>query len=123
MIKKDFTVVSDYDGLPLQGVIFQPETEVKGIVQIVHGMCEHKKRYEAFMQFLCKNGYVAACYDQRGHGETVEKEEDLGWFGDYKAKAVVDDCAQVTRYLKNEYPDTPVFLFGHSMGSMVVRCY
>ncbi|MBR2622792.1 MAG: lysophospholipase [Clostridia bacterium] len=123
MTEKNFVVVSEFDGLQLQGSVCLPDGEAKGIVQLVHGMCEHRKRYLPLMRFLAKNGYVAACYDQRGHGDSVEKEEDLGWFRDFHAKAVVEDCALVTRYLKTEYPNLPVTLFGHSMGSMVVRCY
>ena len=123
MVQKQFILRSDYDGLELKGLIFEPDVAPKGIVQFVHGMCERKERYAPFMTFLAKNGYVAACYDQRGHGESVEKEEDLGWFHDKKGKAIVDDAAQVTNYLRAQYPDLKVTLFGHSMGSMVVRCY
>ena len=123
MIKKEFTVVSDYDGLPLKGVLYESENSPKGIVQLVHGMCEYKKRYLPFMEFLAQNGYVAACYDHRGHGESILAEADRGWFRDFHGKAVVEDCVQVTKYLKSLYPDLPVTLLGHSMGSMVVRCY
>ena len=123
MLKKDFTVVSDYDGLPLKGIVYEPENAPKGIVQLVHGMCEHKNRYEPFMQFLAESGYVALCYDHRGHGESVLDKADLGYFGDFQGKAVVDDCVQVTKWAKATYPDLPLTLFGHSMGSMVVRCY
>ena len=123
MLKKDFTVISDYDGLVLKGIVYEPENTPKGIVQLVHGMCEYKKRYEPFMEFLAQNGYIAACHDQRGHGESVEKETDFGWMRDFYGKAIVEDCAKVTKWLKSTYPDLPVTLLGHSMGSMVVRCY
>lgn len=123
MLKKDFTVISDYDGLALKGIVYEPENTPKGIVQLVHGMCEYKKRYEPFMEFLAQNGYIAACHDQRGHGESVEKETDFGWMRDFHGKAIVEDCAKVTKWLKSTYPDLPVTLLGHSMGSMVVRCY
>lgn len=123
MKKKAFTIVSDYDGLELKGVMYLPDGKTKGIVQITHGMNEYKERYEDFMRFLSGNGYVAACYDQRGHGDSVKSEDDRGYFGDKKAQAIVDDAVQVTQYLKQEFPSAPLILFGHSMGSMVVRCY
>ncbi len=123
MTKKEFTVVSDYDGLHLKGIVYEPDGIPKGLIQFAHGMSEYKKRYEPFMQFFAENGYVAACHDHRGHGESVEKEEDLGWFHDFSGKAVVGDCVQVTKYLKTQYPDLKITLFGHSMGSMIVRCY
>ncbi len=120
---KAFTVISNYDNLPLQGVLMEPSAPPKGIVQIVHGMAEHKGRYDKFLRFLADNGYAAACCDQRGHGDSVLKDEDLGWFGDYDGKAIVEDAAQVTKYLKATYQGLPLILFGHSMGALIVRCY
>ncbi len=122
-MQKAFTVLSPYDGLPLQGVLFLPEGTPKGIVQIVHGMAERKERYAEFASFLAENGYIAACHDHRGHGESVKTEADYGWFQDYDGRAIVDDTVAVTEYLKGEYPDLPLVLFGHSMGSLVVRAY
>ena len=123
MLKKEFTLVSGYDRVQLKGWVFEPESTPKGIVQLVHGMCEHQKRYFHFMEFLAENGYVAVSYDHRGHGESVSDEKGLGWFGDFHGKAVVEDCVQVTKWAKTNYPNLPLTLFGHSMGSMVVRCY
>ena len=123
MQKLCFTIPSAYDELPLSCLVYEPDETPKGIVQLVHGMCEHKERYEELMAFLCENGYVVACHDHRGHGDSVRSQEDWGWFGDTTGEAVVNDAVQFTEYLKEKYPDIPVTLFGHSMGSMVVRCY
>lgn len=123
MIKKNFTLHSRYDTLPIAGIVVAPENTPKGIVQFVHGMAEHKNRYEEIMTFLANNGYICVCHDHRGHGESVLKKEDLGWFGDYDGKAVVDDVLLVTEYIKGEYPDLSLTLFGHSMGALIVRCY
>ncbi len=123
MERKEFTVYSDYDKLPLRGTLYEPSGEKRGIVQICHGMCEYRERYDAFMQFLCSQGYVVACHDHRGHGDSVFQEEDRGWFNDYDARAIVDDAVQISKYLKAEYPELSLTLFGHSMGSMIVRCY
>ena len=43
----------------------------QGIVQIVHGMCEHIGRYHDFMQFLAEHGYVVCAHDQIGHGRSA----------------------------------------------------
>ncbi len=123
MTTKLFTLPSPYDKLPLAGVITLPDGEPKGIVQLVHGMAERKERYEEFTSFLAEKGYIAVCHDHRGHGESVEKTEDLGYFGDKSGRAVVDDTVAVTQYIKAAYPDLPLTLLGHSMGSMIVRCY
>lgn len=123
MKKKEFIVKSDFDGVELKGKIFEPDGKKKGIVLILHGMCEYKERYEEFMGFLAGNGYVAACYDQRGHGDSVTSKDDLGWFNDKDGVAFVEDAAQVVKALKAQYENIPFIMLGHSMGSMIVRCF
>ena len=44
----------------------------KGIVQIIHGMVEHGKRYEKFARFLNEYGYIVVADDHRGHGVTYK---------------------------------------------------
>lgn len=116
-------VASKYDGLPLDVIEIVPDGEVRGIVQIVHGMQEHKGRYIHFMQFLASHGFACIAHDHRGHGNSVRKPEDRGYFYDETGDAIVEDLNDVIRGLKDRYPDVPVFLFGHSMGSLVVRKY
>lgn len=118
-------IKSKCDGLELSIMITIPEEKqiVKGIFQISHGMAEHKKRYLPFMEFLSSKGYICVIHDHRGHGESIKEEKDLGYFYDKTANYIVEDLHQVTQYIKNKYQDLPVYLFGHSMGSLVVRCY
>lgn len=123
MEKREFVIHSKYDNLLLHGTVYEPNGEKKGIIQIEHGMCERMKRYEEMMSFFCSYGYVAVCHDHRGHGDSVEKAEDRGWFRDRNAQAIVEDSVQITEYIKELYPNLPIILFGHSMGSMIVRCY
>ena len=122
MKKENIVITSDFDGLKLDTLIYIPD-EVKGIFQIAHGMSENKERYEYFLNALCKAGYVACINDHRGHGKSVKDESDYGYFYDGTGKAVVDDIHQITLYLKKRFPNVPVTLFGHSMGSLVVRAY
>lgn len=123
MTIEKFTVESNADKLPLSCVACFPDGKPRGIFQIVHGMCEYKERYDEFMRYLSENGFIAAAHDHRGHGDSVRSKEDFGYFGDKSGEAIVEDAAQITRKLKEKYPGLPVTLFGHSMGSMVVRCY
>lgn len=120
---KNFVIESAFDKLPLHVTVYEPSGEKKGILQILHGMCEYKERYASFMEYFCKNGYIVVCHDQRGHGDSVKSPKDLGYFYEYSGKGIVEDAAQITTYMKAEYPNLPVTLFGHSMGSMVARCY
>ena len=120
---KNFVVQSNFDDLSLHVLVYEPSGEKKGVIQILHGMCEYKERYDAFMEYFCKEGYVVVCHDQRGHGDSVKDKKDLGYFYDNTTNGIVEDAVQITEWIKKEYPNLTITLFGHSMGSMVARCY
>ncbi len=123
MIKKlETTLESQHDGLNLSLSLRVPE-HPKGILQLVHGMAEHKERYHEFMDYCAEHGYIVAIHDHRGHGASVKDPNDLGYFYQNGIQGIIDDVHQVTEYLKAEFPQLPLTLFGHSMGSLVVRCY
>ena len=65
---QEFTLYSHHDRLPLKGLLVCPETTPRAIVQVSHGMCEHKERYLPFLQFLAEHGFVCVIHDHRGHG-------------------------------------------------------
>ncbi|MBQ9961011.1 MAG: alpha/beta hydrolase [Firmicutes bacterium] len=123
MKKEIFTINSNIDNLPLSVAVIAPEGDVKGVVQLAHGMAEHKARYFPFMEFLAENGYVTILHDHRGHGDSVKSKEDWGHYYTTDISAMVEDTHIMTEYIKGQYPDKPVYLFGHSMGSLVVRAY
>ncbi len=117
-------LISACDGLELNVTELVPDSgKPVGILQISHGMSEHSKRYVPFMEFMCRQGYVCVIHDHRGHGESLKKKEDLGYFYDVTGEYIVEDLHQVTLYIKKKYPGLPLILFGHSMGSLVARCY
>lgn len=122
MQKEQIKIISNFDGLELDSLIYIPEN-IKGVVLIAHGMAEHKERYIPFLEFLSTNNYVACIYDHRGHGNSVKSKEDLGYFYDKSGKAIIEDVQQIVLYLKDRFKDLPLYLFGHSMGSLVVRTY
>lgn len=125
MRQEILTLYSKSDGLPLSVAKFAPDTdaEIKGIVQISHGMAEHKERYFPFMEYLVSKGYAAVINDHRGHGASVKSKDDLGYFYDESGRFIMEDLHQITQDIKEHLPGKPVYLFGHSMGSMVVRDY
>ena len=60
-----------------------PDGNIRGVVQIVHGIAEHSKRYEHFMSFLAENGFVAVADDHLGHGYSIGSDPtDQGWFAE-----------------------------------------
>lgn len=117
-------IAASADDVQLSLLVLTPtHTDPRAIVQIVHGMCEHKERYIDFMQFLCLEGYICVAHDHRGHGESIRSEHDLGYFYQGGYRALIDDTLYVTRWAKSLFPSLELYLFGHSMGSMVVRSY
>lgn len=121
-MKEHFKIHSQFDQLPIDVIITSPSHPI-GIVQISHGMCEHKERYLDFMYFLNQHGYVCCIHDHRGHGKSIHNDNDLGYFYKDGHIGIVEDLHQLTQLMKERYPHLPIYLFGHSMGSLVVRCY
>ena len=105
--------------------VFTPRgAKPKAIIQLSHGMCEYMLRYEPLARALCAKGYIFCGNDHLGHGYTAETEEDLGYTASFGGSAIlVKDVHKLTRIMKTEYPQLPVVLIGHSMGSFVARLY
>ena len=129
--KTDYTHISGSDSLSLSVLRIEPERaeDIKGIIQLVHGMCEYKERYEDFMNYLAENGFLCVIHDHRGHGHSVKDEKDLGFMYEAGFEALFEDAHEITAEIKayakerTGRDDLPFVLFGHSMGSLIVRCY
>lgn len=120
---QQYEITSHMDGLGIDTILAIPEQKPIGIVQLVHGMAEHKERYLSLMEYLCDQGYVCVIHDHRGHGGSIRSKEDYGYFYADGKEAIVEDVHQVTQWVKKRYPELPNYLFGHSMGSLIARCY
>ncbi len=101
-----------------------PDGPIKGIVQIVHGVAEYIERYQDTAMFLAENGYLVAGDDHLGHGYSVSRPEELGWFGEKDGwKIIVADEKKLHDLLASLHPGIPMVLLGHSMGSFMARTY
>jgi len=118
-------LTSKVDGLELSVLVTQPEEGValRGVLQLVHGMAEYKERYLPLMEYLADRGVACVIHDHRGHGKSMRDEEDKGFLYGAGADGLIADTVQVNRYAAQCFPGLPVVLFGHSMGSLVARCY
>ena len=116
--------VRSSDGIhDLAGVIYEPDTNIKGIFQIVHGMTEHIGRYDRIMRDLAEEGYLCIGYDQLGHGYTARNKSELGYIARKKGwDLLARDVKVFSDAIRAEYgKELPYYLLGHSMGSFVVR--
>ena len=108
----------------IHACVWKPEGEAKGVVQIIHGMCEYAERYAPFAEFLNDNGYIVCAEDHLGHGKSVKTEDDLGYFNDAKDySVVVEDIHELKNRVQSDTVGLPWFVLGHSMGSFFCRKY
>ena len=120
---KEFEFTSAFDGLLISAVIAIPSEQPCGVVQLVHGMNEHKERYYPFMDYLAEQGFITVIHDNRGHGKSVCSPDDLGFMFRNGGEGIVSDIVQLTKIVKETYPQLPLFMIGHSMGSLALRCF
>jgi alpha-beta hydrolase superfamily lysophospholipase len=125
MKKTEFHFLSKDTKTKIHGVRWLPDDGVVyGAVQLVHGMQEYIDRYDEFARFLTGHGLMVVGHDHLGHGASVRSERDLGYFCKKNPSDVlVEDMHQLTMMAKHKYPDLPYVIFGHSMGSYLLRKY
>ncbi|MFC0316561.1 alpha/beta fold hydrolase [Gordonia phosphorivorans] len=107
----------------VHGWIYAPATEPTAIVQVVHGLGEHSRRYLHMISALLDAGFVVAADDHAGHGATAVASGVWMDTGADGARAVVADERTLHDLAVQAYPGLPFFLFGHSWGSMIAREY
>ena len=107
----------------VQGWIYVPAAKPKGIVQIVHGFGEHSRRYLHMIVKFMDAGYIVAADDHVGHGKTAMANNTWGDWGDKGFRVMMEDEHTLKELVCKKYPNLPYFLFGHSMGSFIVRDY
>lgn len=99
-------------------------SQLRGIVQIAHGIGEHAGRYDAIAHRLQKEGFTVYANDHRAHGKTAEIKRLYGYYdGSDYFEDVVEDMHGLTDVMRAEHPNTKFILFGHSMGSLLSRKY
>lgn len=108
----------------IQYYIYEPESEIRGIIQISHGMCEYLEMYEELISFLCNYGFLVCGNDHLGHGSSISSSQEYGYFAKENGWVyLVKDLKKMNLYIKKEYPGVPCYLLGHSMGSFIARMY
>lgn len=111
----------------IRGYIWRDESCAKprGIVQIAHGMAEHIGRYDDFARFLASKGFIVGGYDHLAHGDSVSGNVPWGGFDPRNgANHLIEDVHRMRSLMLARTPaGLPYFVFGHSMGSYIMRDY
>jgi alpha-beta hydrolase superfamily lysophospholipase len=122
-IQREF---KDYFGVD---VIFYewPVADPKSVVQIVHGLGEHARRYDQMAAVLNRAGFSVYADDHRGHGKTglgqIERKQikKLGNLGQGGMDATFKQVLEFSKLIKSENPGKPLVLLGHSWGSFIAQ--
>lgn len=99
---------------------WEPKGKPCAVVQILHGIADYAQRYDDFANYLTDMGFLVVAEDHMGHGESVSEDGVRGYFTGGWFSAVDDSYALLLR-TRNELPDIPYVLFGHSMGSFMAQ--
>lgn len=123
-MKREFSFPSRDGRTSIHAIEWVPEGEIKGILQMCHGMVEYIDRYHDFATFLTEKGYYVVGHDHLGHGQSVVSDEEHGFFAETEGNAkVIADIHKLRCMTTEKYPDLPYFMLGHSMGSFLLRQY
>jgi alpha-beta hydrolase superfamily lysophospholipase len=101
--------------------MYAPVGKPRAIVQLVHGLGEHSRRYLHLTSTLLDAGFVVVAGDHAGHGRTAMQQGTWGDAGDDAARVVVADEMTLQAKARDALPALPYLVFGHSWGSMIAR--
>jgi alpha-beta hydrolase superfamily lysophospholipase len=107
-----------FDGLKIFAQSWEPESGPKAVINLVHGLGEHSGRYVHLAETLGEGGYAVIASDLRGHGRTEGKRGHAPSF-----EAFMKDMDVLLEESTKRFPDLPRFLYGHSLGGVLVINY
>lgn len=118
-MKHSTGTIQTADGLNLYTEAWLPEGNPRAAVLIVHGIAEHIGRYRHVAEYLAGHGYAVYGIDHRTHGKS--EGEPRVYIKDFNRP--VDDLKRYLDTIKANHPDKPVFIYGHSMGSLIATLF
>lgn len=88
------------------------------VVCLVHGIGEYAGRYDRTGEVFKEAGIAMVGMDLRGHGLSTGTRGHAS-----PRESVLRDVDRLVEFAQREYPDIPVFLYGHSMGGNIALDY
>ena len=121
---RDITFAST-ENATFKGHAWEPASAPRAIVQIAHGMSEYINRYDDFARYLAGQGILVCGSDHSGHGENAESADAWGVLPAKGGTDILVEDFHLMRLAMEDIYGTklPYYVFGHSMGSFVVRAY
>jgi acylglycerol lipase len=107
------------DGLEIFAQAWEPEVlQPKAVVCHVHEIGEHSSRYAHVAEAFGKSGFVFFTSDLRGHGRSEGLRGHIDSSEDFMGDIVI-----LLEQARGRYPGLPVFLYGQSLGGVLVLYY
>lgn len=91
-----------------------PDESPRAIILLVHGVAEHSGRYRRLAEHLSERGFALCAYDQPGHGQSEGVKGHLDKFSN-----LTESLRLFQEKLQQQFPNIPMYILGHSMGSLV----
>jgi acylglycerol lipase len=117
-VKSYETSLRSRDGLDFSVQGWEPDTKTKGVIALIHGLGEHTGRYEHVAQAMTGAGYAFCGMDLRGHGRSGGVRGHVPTLD-----ILMQDIREFLIFITKRYPELPHFLYGHSMGGLLVLTY
>jgi len=95
-----------------------PDGEPRAVMLLVHGLAEHCGRYTNLVERAVPRGFAICSLDHVGHGLSEGPRTYVDRFADF-----TDTLETHRSMIRNEYPDAPLFLVGHSLGALIAADY
>ena len=106
------------ENLPLYYQSWQPEGDTKAVMAIVHGFGEHSGRYMNVVNKLVPAGYAVYGFDHRGHGKSPGQRGHISRWNEF-----TEDVRRFLEIVQEEQKGKALFLYGHSLGGLIVLDY
>jgi alpha-beta hydrolase superfamily lysophospholipase len=106
------------DGVELYSSCWRPRGAARAVVTLVHGIGEHAGRYTTLVTHLTAAGFAVYGFDHRGHGRSPGRKGHIGSWTEYR-----EDVRAFLGTVEKQFPGRPVFLYGHSLGALIVTEY
>lgn len=123
MFIRELSFPSSNDRDQVKAWAYLPAGKPKGIIHLIHGFCEHSKRYLSMINGLVNAGFCVYADDHIGHGRTGIYNKNLGNPHSGHFLTYVHDEKKLHDIAVANHPKTPYIIFSHSWGSMLARCY
>src|SRR5512136_567634 len=106
------------DGAGIYTQAWLPDSTPQAVILIVHGLGEHSGRYGNYVAYFVPRGYALYSFDARGHGRSSGARGYVERFDRY-----VEDIERRAAQARSDWPGPPLFILGHSLGSLMALSY